>query len=90
MHETVQFSATASEQARIINDCPEYSNHLESARLSDAKQPDATSDEKAGEGTRTLNIQLGRLTLYQLSYARRIVAWHCITWHRLAKSLVGA
>ena len=25
---------------------------------------------KAGEGTRTPNIQLGRLTLYQLSYAR--------------------
>ncbi len=25
---------------------------------------------KAGEGTRTLDIQLGKLTLYQLSYAR--------------------
>ena len=61
VHETVQFGATACEQARIINDCPEDSNHLESAGLSDAKQLDATPDEKAGEGTRTLNIQLGRL-----------------------------
>gem|GEM_PF-2769509 len=25
---------------------------------------------KAGKGTRTLDIQLGKLTLYQLSYAR--------------------
>ena len=25
---------------------------------------------KAGEGIRTLDIQLGKLTLYQLSYAR--------------------
>ena len=25
---------------------------------------------KAGEGTRTLDMQLGRLPLYQLSYAR--------------------
>ena len=25
---------------------------------------------EAGEGTRTLDIQLGRLTLYQLSYTR--------------------
>jgi hypothetical protein len=28
---------------------------------------------KAGEGTRTLDIQLGKLALYQLSYARRSV-----------------
>ena len=26
---------------------------------------------KAGEGARTLDIQLGRLTLYQLSYTRK-------------------
>ena len=26
---------------------------------------------KAGEGTRTLDIQLGKLALYQLSYARK-------------------
>lgn len=29
--------------------------------------------EEAGEGTRTLDIQLGKLALYQLSYARMIV-----------------
>ena len=28
---------------------------------------------KAGKGTRTLDIQLGKLTLYQLSYAREQV-----------------
>ena len=28
--------------------------------------------QKAGEGIRTLDIQLGRLTLYQLSYARSV------------------
>ena len=27
---------------------------------------------KAGKGTRTLDIQLGKLTLYQLSYARKL------------------
>jgi len=30
----------------------------------------STRNEKAGEGTRTLDIQLGKLALYQLSYAR--------------------
>lgn len=29
---------------------------------------------KAGEGTRTLDIQLGKLALYQLSYARGTAA----------------
>jgi hypothetical protein len=28
--------------------------------------------KKAGEGTRTLDIQLGKLALYQLSYAREL------------------
>ena len=64
VHETVQFSATASEQDTIINDCPEDSNQLESAKLSDDMQLGATSDEKAGEGTRTLDIQLGKLTTH--------------------------
>ena len=62
VHETVQCSATASEQDTIIHDCPEDPNQLGSAELSDDMQLDATPDEKAGEGTRTLNIQLGRLT----------------------------
>jgi hypothetical protein len=37
------------------------------------RRPKSSSDNerpKAGEGIQTLNIQLGRLTLYQLSYAR--------------------
>ena len=38
VHETVQFSATASEQARIINGCPEDSNQLEYAELSNDMQ----------------------------------------------------
>ena len=61
VHETVHCSATASEQDTIIHDQPEESNHLESAELSDDMQLDATPDEKAGEGTRTLDIQLGKL-----------------------------
>ncbi len=32
--------------------------------------PNPSELSKAGERTRTVNIQLGRLTLYQLSYAR--------------------
>lgn len=35
----------------------------------DGREPRGTR-EKAGKGTRTLDIQLGKLTLYQLSYAR--------------------
>ena len=31
---------------------------------------DSGERRKAGEGTRTLDIQLGKLALYQLSYAR--------------------
>ena len=30
--------------------------------------------KQAGEGTRTLDIQLGKLTLYQLSYTREVIA----------------
>ncbi len=40
------------------------------ADKSERKQPAASACIKAGERTRTVNIQLGRLTLYQLSYAR--------------------
>ena len=64
VHETVQFGATACEQARIINDCPEDSNQLESARVSDEVRADATTCEKAGDGIRTHDIQLGKLAFY--------------------------
>ncbi len=33
----------------------------------------ATEFTKAGDETRTRNIQLGRLMLYQLSYARKVL-----------------
>jgi hypothetical protein len=38
--------------------------------------------ERAGEGIRTLDIQLGKLTLYQLSYARgrRAIVYQCASW----------
>ena len=64
VHETVQFGATASEQGRIINDFPEDSNQLESAILSDDVQPDAVVCEKAGDGIRTHDVQLGKLAFY--------------------------
>jgi hypothetical protein len=34
----------------------------------------ALQQKRAGEGTRTLDIQLGKLALYQLSYAREFFA----------------
>ena len=57
----MQCSATASEQDTIINDCPEDPNHLESARVSDEVRADATTCEKAGDGIRTHDVQLGKL-----------------------------
>ena len=39
-------------------------------KLRDTAQHSATRRSKAGDETRTRNIQLGRLMLYQLSYAR--------------------
>ena len=35
----------------------------------------AIGRERAGNGTRTHDIQLGKLTLYQLSYTRRAPGW---------------
>ena len=60
VHETVQFSATACEQPRIINGCPEDSNQLEFAGHSNAMRLDATLCEKAGDGIRTHDVQLGK------------------------------
>ena len=34
--------------------------------------PAISTKTKAGKGIRTLDIQLGKLTLYQLSYAREL------------------
>ena len=60
VHETVQCSATASEQDATINDCPEDPNQLGSAKLSNDMQLDATLCEKAGERIRTADVQLGK------------------------------
>ena len=42
-------------------------------------------NKKAGDRARTGNIQLGRLTLYQLSYARSVAAYCSITPQMIAK-----
>ena len=45
--------------------------------------------QKAGKGIRTLDIQLGKLTLYQLSYARgacECIALNCVS----AESFAGS
>ncbi len=39
-----------------------------------SRTADTAGNIKAGDETRTRNIQLGRLMLYQLSYARSIVS----------------
>ena len=41
---------------------------------------------EAGERIRTVNIQLGRLMLYQLSYARAFVAYCSSASRKLATS----
>ena len=53
---------------------------------------DPPSFREAGEGVRTLDIQLGRLTLYQLSYTRKNAycnktpSQYCISLHWLTLS----
>jgi hypothetical protein len=44
--------------------------------------------ETAGEGVRTLDIQLGKLTLYQLSYARNITALILASGPQTSKGIV--
>ena len=66
-HESVQFDATASDQDTMVNERAEESNHLESAKLSDEMQRDATSNEKAGDGIRTHDVQLGKLAAHSAS-----------------------
>jgi len=46
------------------------SNAWRSARRRDGRKIICGPEQKAGKGIRTLDIQLGKLTLYQLSYAR--------------------
>ena len=45
---------------------------------------------KAGKGIRTLDIQLGKLTLYQLSYARELSSvyqWNSCVWLHTAAAV---
>jgi hypothetical protein len=65
---------------------PEMTCHQVIARNANLEQENAAADlrrqrrlvisAKAGDGTRTRDIQLGKLTLYQLSYTRW-VGRHC-------------
>ena len=59
VHETVQCSATASEQDATINDCPEDPNQLGSAKLSNDMQLDATPDKKRVKGLEPSTFSLG-------------------------------
>jgi hypothetical protein len=58
--------------SHVLNSSPKQGQSAPSARstgtVSD-RAPEA-AEFKAGKGIRTLDIQLGKLTLYQLSYAR--------------------
>jgi len=42
-------------------------------RATTTPPPAISTKAKAGKGIRTLDIQLGKLTLYQLSYARNSI-----------------
>ena len=75
-HETKQTGASRCNGKTPSDDSVSDHNVLTTAEDSDDVQRSAKGCDKAGEGTRTLNIQLGRLTLYQLSYARVLVP-HC-------------
>lgn len=46
-------------------------------------QRQAQGRGRAGEGTRTLDINLGKVALYQLSYTRRV-------WKRLTRTEVSS
>ncbi len=59
--ETVQRSATARNDDAKPSDESELRNPLLVTKKRDATQDKAATCDKAGEGTRTLNIQLGRL-----------------------------
>ena len=68
--ESVQFHATASDQDTTAHQQSEDSNHLESARASDEVRADATTCEKAGDGIRTLDVQLGNLATHFASTSK--------------------
>jgi hypothetical protein len=64
----------ASHAVSSRRDRPSKGDRAKPLENSIKRRPLSPSDNgrpKAGEGIQTLNIQLGRLTLYQLSYARK-------------------
>ncbi len=71
--ETLRTGATTRDDLSSTSPTDDARKPLSVADKSERTRPDATACAKAGERTRTVNIQLGRLTLYQLSYARRAV-----------------
>ena len=62
------------------------------ARSTFTTTPPPTIPSKAGKGIRTLDIQLGKLTLYQLSYARELCSvyqWASCGWLLVAGFCCG-
>ena len=62
------------------------------ARSQATTTPPPTIPTKAGKGIRTLDIQLGKLTLYQLSYARELCSvyqWDSCCWLLVAGCCYG-
>jgi hypothetical protein len=68
--ETGNTGATLGAVGFAAGDEGELCNVLGGVDLCNDARHNATHGTKAGEGTRTLNIQDGNLMLYQLSYTR--------------------
>ena len=61
-------------------------------RATTTPPPAISTKAKAGKGIRTLDIQLGKLTLYQLSYARELYSvyqWDSCFWLLVAGFCCG-
>ena len=59
-------------------------------RATTTPPPAISTKAKAGKGIRTLDIQLGKLTLYQLSYARELYSvyqWDSCCWLLVAAAI---
>ena len=84
-HETVQDGVIQCDEYSGASPTANAHKPLRTVEKCEPTRPGATACAKAGEGTRTLNIQLGRLTLYQLSYARSFTAHRSIGVLRFAR-----
>ncbi len=74
--ETVRSGATACEERRLSAARVKPRNVLKKQVNCDGMQGGAPRCGKAGERIRTVNIQLGRLMLCQLSYARKFLRFN--------------